>query len=116
MMNSQYGIRAEQTKTGFVVHGYECALGCASSVSYLAVCPVCSGEVLSAVFSGVGKVWSFTTFRIPNGEFPADRTVLYVDLEAGPRVLCEAEGAPNIGEDVRVTGLSVLGTPVVSAA
>ncbi len=115
-MNEGYGIDAVETGDGVLVRGYRCTAGCLTSASYLARCPECGAAAVATSFRGEGTVWSATVLRIPNGDFPADRTIAYVDLDDGPRVLCETHEPPEIGSRVRITGLGLAGTPVVRAA
>jgi len=114
-MNDGYGIRTERIDGRIRVQGFRCSKGCVASASYFAKCPKCGAEAVAASFSDEGKVWSVTVLRIPNGDFPADRMILYVDLDEGPRVLCEAGQLHSIGDRVRITELGLADTPVVSA-
>jgi len=112
-VNEGYGIQAVETDEGVQVHGYRCAEGCLTSASYLARCPKCGAAAVPASFAGRGVVWSCTVLRIPNGAFPADRRIVYVDLDEGPRVLCETDDPLLIGERVKLTSLGRAGTPIV---
>ncbi len=113
-MTMSPGINVVATDDGFEVRGYRCPKGCVASASYVARCPVCGSDTVEAGFAGTGTVWSATTLRIPNGDFPADRVIAYVDLQDGPRVLCEAAELPTIGGPARITALGLAGTPVVT--
>jgi uncharacterized OB-fold protein len=56
----------------------------------------------AASVSPEGSVWSYTRVHVPidAGEGPV--VLVYVDLDAGARVLCHGTHEPAIGQRVRV--------------
>jgi len=115
-MTLSHSIEVVDDDGEYGVRGYRCPKGCAASASYVARCPRCGATTDQVVFPGHGTVWSTTVLRIPNGEFPADRTIAYVDLHEGPRVLCEMQETPVIGQAARISGVGIAGTPVAVRA
>lgn len=57
-------------------------------------CPDCGGEVIAAQFGPEGTVWSATVVRIPVPGRTPPYTLVYVDLDDGPRVLAHLDDQP----------------------
>lgn len=115
-MTISHRIALTQTPEGYAVQGCRSPRTGMTSASYVSRFPGDSEPAQAAEFPGVGTVWSTTTVRIPSGEYAADRVILYVDLDGGPRVLCESAGPVAVGSRVRIDRLNEQGDPVVMAA
>ncbi len=110
-------IELTSTDNGYAVAGYGCPACGLASASYLARCPRCAAAVEQRRYGPAGTIWSFTTVRIPITGYSGDRTLTYVDLDDGPRVLCHLEdGDPRIGRRVRISSLSPQGHPIITGA
>jgi hypothetical protein len=83
-------------------------------------CPVCHGALEDAEFGPGGTVWGSTILRVPVGGFDPPRGLAYVDLDAGPRLICQiaemSEVALPVGSRVALTGPSPEGNPVARAS
>lgn len=112
-MTISHRLVATESEHGYEVHGYRCPETGATSASYVARFPGSSAESESARFPGIGTVWSASKIRIPNGSYPADRNVVFLDLDNGPRILCEAPQPIAIGARARIHRLNEQGDPVV---
>lgn len=115
-MTISHRIALTQTADGYAVQGYRSPSSGMTSASYVSRFPGDAAPAEPAEFPGIGTVWSTTTVRIPSGEYAADRVILYVDLDEGPRVLCESAGPVAVGSRVRIDRLNEQGDPVVVAA
>jgi uncharacterized protein len=81
-------------------------------------CPLCHSDLCAYWYGPGGTVWASTVVRVPVGDYPPPRLVAYVDLDDGPRLLCQVEGdadaAPvSPGTRVQLTGPSPQGDPMV---
>lgn len=115
-MTISHRIVVTETSYGYAVQGYRCPQTGLTSASYVARFPGSNEAAVPASFIGVGAVWSSTVARIPNGDYPAGRITHYVDLDDGPRVLCESDEPIGIGSRVRISGVNAKGDPVIVAA
>lgn len=113
-MTISHRIVLTETADGYAVQGYRCPQTGATSASYVSRFPGSTEAAVPGIFPGFGVVWSSTVARIPNGDYPADRIAHYVDLDDGPRVLCESAGPISIGSRVRIDGLNSYGDPIVA--
>src|SRR5690606_19496965 len=95
--------------------GYRSPASGLASASYVARFPGDIEPAVPATFAGIGTVWASTVVRIPNGEYAADRVIHYVDIDEGPRVLCESAAPIAVGTRVRIVSVSPQGAPVVEA-
>lgn len=80
-------------------------------------CPLCHGAIADTEFGPGGTVWSSTILRVTVGGHAPPRALAYVDIDDGPRVICEVadvpESAPAIGSRVTLGGPSPDGDPIV---
>jgi uncharacterized OB-fold protein len=81
-------------------------------------CPICHSSLCGQWYGPGGTVWASTVVRVPVGDYPPPRLVAYVDLDDGPRILCQVEtdtGAVPVvpGTRVQLTGPSPQGDPMV---
>lgn len=114
-MTTSHRIVVSETPEGYAVQGYRCPQTGLASASYVARFPGSTEAAVPASFPGVGTVWSSTVARIPNGDYLADRITHYVDLDDGPRVLCESAEPIVIGSAVCISGVNAKGDPVIVA-
>lgn len=96
-----------------VVRGTRCTACAHPSLEPVDRCPACHGPSRYTTFAGRGSVFSSTVLRIPVGEIDPPTTLVYVDLDDGPRVLGHAPGDRVVppGTRVRLTGLTAHGDP-----
>lgn len=79
-------------------------------------CPLCHGEVAPTDFGPSGTVWGSTILRVPVGGYEPPRALAYVDVDDGPRLICELAGTADtpvpVGSRVELTSPSPEGNPV----
>jgi len=65
------------------------------------ICPRCHGSVQDTLFSGSGKVASYTVIRYPPKGFEGESpyVVALIDIDSGPRVMARVNAKP---EDVQI--------------
>ena len=93
------------------VPGYTCAQCNWFDVFQVTSCPRCNRPVQETLFSGRGKVASFTVIRYPPTGFETERpdVAALVAIEAGPRVMGRIVAQPEevqIGSSVSFLGNS----------
>lgn len=66
------------------------------SATPVASCPLCSGSTELRSVEAIGTVWSHTLVHLPHGTRTHGYRLVYVDLDDGPRMLCQkaAEESP----------------------
>jgi uncharacterized protein len=75
-------------------------------------CPRCRGELRAAAFGPWGTAWASTVVHVPLPGRAPPWGLVYVDLEAGPRVLGHLESAERpvaVGVRMELVGLSPSG-------
>jgi hypothetical protein len=93
------------------VPGYVCPQCNWFDVFQVTCCPRCNRPVQETLFSGRGKVASFTVIRYPPTGFEKESpyVVALVDIEDGPRVMARIAAKPEevqIGSSVSFLGNS----------
>jgi uncharacterized OB-fold protein len=67
-------------------------------------------------FGPFGTVWAATIVRVQVGGYNPPRALAYVDLDDGPRLICEITGEPDValpvGSRVELTEPSAEGNPM----
>lgn len=98
---------------GPAVLGTRCTACGYPSLEPVERCPVCRATSREEAFAGRGTVFSSTVLRIPVGGLVPPTTLLYVDLDDGPRVLGHAHVDRVVppGTRVTLTGLTAHGDP-----
>jgi uncharacterized protein len=100
----------------WLVAGLRCC-ACGAVAAYCwPVCPRCRGPVEPADFGPDGTVWSSTVVRIPVPGRTPPYGLVYVDLDAGPRLLAHVAGPAPIGARVRLVRPTAGGDPQVEVA
>jgi uncharacterized protein len=86
------------------LRGSRCENGDYATIAESFRCPRCFGEMHETAFAPAGTVWSFTTVLVPSPTRKPPYRIAYVDLDDGPRILCDvALDAPlRIGARVHV--------------
>jgi uncharacterized protein len=72
-------------------------------------CPRCQGELRAAAFGPRGTAWASTVVHVPLPGREPPWGLVYVDLDAGPRVLGHLESAQRpvaVGTRMELVGLS----------
>jgi uncharacterized OB-fold protein len=68
-----------------------------------ATCPLCAEATERRPVQTTGTVWSHTLVHLPHGANTNGYRLVYVDLDDGPRVLCQkAADEPSVKVDDRV--------------
>lgn len=57
-------------------------------------CPACRGDLVAESFGPDGTVWSATTVHLPVDGITPPYSLVYLDLDDGPRVLAHTEPLP----------------------
>jgi uncharacterized OB-fold protein len=84
------------------------------SLEPIARCPLCWSPVVDATFSSTGTVFSGTVLRISVAERCPPLSLVYVDLDDGPRLLGHGrdhEQALRPGQRVELQGITDNGDP-----
>jgi uncharacterized protein len=91
---------------GIAIAGWRCENGDYTTLAEAFRCPWCFGTMQAARFAPVGRVWSHTRVLVPSPVRRPPYTLAYVDLDEGPRVLCDvpdaAVAALRVGLRVRL--------------
>jgi uncharacterized OB-fold protein len=87
------------------IPGYVCPKCKWFDVAQVTFCPRCHGQLQQTLFTGRGKIASYTVIRYPPKGFEDESpyVVALVDLEDGPRVMGRINAKP---EDIQI-GTSV---------
>lgn len=97
--------------------GVRCNLCQYPTTEFVDLCPLCRSEVHETRFCRTGTVFSGTVLRIPVLGREAPISLVYVDLDDGPRVLghgSEPGHLLRMGERVILSGVTSLGDPQFS--
>lgn len=79
------------------------------STSPTTPCPLCGEVTEQRQVSTVGTVWSHTLVHLPHGANANGYRLVYVDLDGGPRILCQKaaeEPTVRVNERVRIGRLA----------
>jgi uncharacterized protein len=79
-------------------------------------CAVCGSTLEASTFGPDGTLWSSTVVRVPVPGRTPPYAVGYVDLDAGPRVLCHlttTDDRPPVGARVAICGSTADGDVLV---
>ena len=93
------------------IPGYTCPKCSWFDVFQTKLCPRCHGPVQETLFSGRGKIVSYTVIRYPPKGFEGQSpyVVALIDLESGPRVMARVNAKSDdiqIGTQVSFEGIS----------
>jgi hypothetical protein len=109
--------RFVESESRWLLHAAECDNCHYRSIARGPWCPVCHGEQRDVTFGPGGTVWAATIVRVPVGGYPPPRALAYIDIDDGPRVICEVEAvtetALEVGTRVVLRGPSDQGNPMV---
>lgn len=108
---SVYAIRTDEAG---LIDGVRCQRCDAAWTPMVHRCPWCGGPVGEERFAADGRPWSWTTMTIPVGDLEPPTTLVYVDLQGGPRVLARWVGAPELSKDLPVRVRVEAGTVLAS--
>ncbi|UKA52111.1 OB-fold domain-containing protein [Arthrobacter sp. FW305-123] len=73
------------------------------SATPAAACPLCGAAAEQRSTQAIGTVWSHTLVHLPHGTNTNGYRLVYVDLDDGPRILCQqAADAASVKVDDRV--------------
>lgn len=87
---------------GPAVVGTRCRAAAHPSLEPVDRCPACGADSRETVFARTGTVFSSTVLRIPVGDLDPPVTLLYVDLDDGPRVLGHGSSPEVVPPGTRV--------------
>jgi uncharacterized OB-fold protein len=100
------------------VAGQSCPSCQWTTVGTIGRCAVCGTTLQATTFGPGGTLWSSTIVRVPVPGRTPPYAVGYVDLDAGPRVLCHltADNRPPVGTRVAICGSTAEGDVLVEVA
>jgi uncharacterized OB-fold protein len=102
---------------GYAISGARCAACQHPSATMVPRCSCCGRETVEAMFGPEGTIWATTTIHVASGERSPPYTLIYLDLDDGPRVLAHVlDGptvAPRIAERARLIERTDRGDPQV---